>query len=489
MSRFNSLSSDDQARFLTGGYALVPNLDPSSTAIASAILPTEQYRQSWVPARAEAAAARGQHVEVLLPTENPAHLGGGTSQTTASESAETEGTKQDDAPDAVDDTTEAQAASGKGEGDGTGADKSKERDRGGGGSKAGTGNGAGRGSATGTRARVGTGTGPGPALSGTGPADIDAISGGFGGVRGGQADGLVGGTPWSRGHATGGNGTSLEQGPLVGAGGNRGAGLGGSAGEVIGRGDSRGASDAPRQGTSTMGHDPREVPPPGADVRRATAWDVLNDVSATTNFSSREGSPTGDSGGVPGGGGWFGWKGRVAQIVVATLSIVNFALLITGLPELVVGIVSLLARLPAFLRALPRFLRNLPQFLRELPATFRRLGGGLRGAWNAIMRRLPWTQAAREEQARRAAQERFLELLPLRKRQLELAQDAGRPGKPNMVQGAGGVHIEQALGRTIKPGEDQAVDFVDDILGRISLKGLGRDRRHDRRRWGARGRR
>jgi hypothetical protein len=38
-------------------------------------------------------------------------------------------------------------------------------------------------------------------------------------------------------------------------------------------------------------------------------------------------------------------------------------------------------------------------------------------------------------------------------------------------EGIGGVRIEQALGRTIRRSADEAADFVDDVLGPISLKG------------------
>ena len=38
-------------------------------------------------------------------------------------------------------------------------------------------------------------------------------------------------------------------------------------------------------------------------------------------------------------------------------------------------------------------------------------------------------------------------------------------------EGIGGVRIEQALGRTIRRSTDIAADFVDDVLGPISLKG------------------
>ena len=39
------------------------------------------------------------------------------------------------------------------------------------------------------------------------------------------------------------------------------------------------------------------------------------------------------------------------------------------------------------------------------------------------------------------------------------------------AEGIGGVRIEQALGRTIRRSSDEAADFVDDVLGLISLKG------------------
>lgn len=39
------------------------------------------------------------------------------------------------------------------------------------------------------------------------------------------------------------------------------------------------------------------------------------------------------------------------------------------------------------------------------------------------------------------------------------------------AEGIGGVRIEQALGRTIRRSADEAADFIDDVLGPISLKG------------------
>jgi len=59
--------------------------------------------------------------------------------------------------------------------------------------------------------------------------------------------------------------------------------------------------------------------------------------------------------------------------------------------------------------------------------------------------------------------------LKLRARQLELGTDPARGFI--QAEGAGGVHIEQSLGRTIARSNDPAADFIDSGLGPISLKG------------------
>ncbi len=63
----------------------------------------------------------------------------------------------------------------------------------------------------------------------------------------------------------------------------------------------------------------------------------------------------------------------------------------------------------------------------------------------------------------------LVNVLALRTRQLELGTDP--IGGFIQVEGAGGVRIEQALGRTISRSSDTAADFVDSQLGTISLKG------------------
>lgn len=72
------------------------------------------------------------------------------------------------------------------------------------------------------------------------------------------------------------------------------------------------------------------------------------------------------------------------------------------------------------------------------------------------------------EPAAQATRESFVSTLTLRARQLELGHEGAifREG-----EGAAGVRIEQVLGRTIERSTDKAFDFVDSILGRISLKG------------------
>jgi hypothetical protein len=54
---------------------------------------------------------------------------------------------------------------------------------------------------------------------------------------------------------------------------------------------------------------------------------------------------------------------------------------------------------------------------------------------------------------------------------LGLGEGVKQGGIYSPTQGIGGVRIEQALGRTITPGTHAGVDFVDDVLGDISLKG------------------
>jgi len=66
---------------------------------------------------------------------------------------------------------------------------------------------------------------------------------------------------------------------------------------------------------------------------------------------------------------------------------------------------------------------------------------------------------------------RFLDVLGARARQLQLGTDVARGGQLNPAQGAAGVRMEQALGRSIRPGTHPGVDFVDELLGDISLKG------------------
>jgi len=68
-------------------------------------------------------------------------------------------------------------------------------------------------------------------------------------------------------------------------------------------------------------------------------------------------------------------------------------------------------------------------------------------------------------------QQDLVNLLAARQRQLEPGADAARRGAFNEAQGLGGYRLEQALGRTISPGTDPGVDFVDSQLGSISLKG------------------
>ena len=57
----------------------------------------------------------------------------------------------------------------------------------------------------------------------------------------------------------------------------------------------------------------------------------------------------------------------------------------------------------------------------------------------------------------------------LRTRILALGDDPARGFI--RAEGIGGVRIEKALGRTIRRSADEAADFVDDVLGPISLKG------------------
>ncbi|WP_437840134.1 hypothetical protein [Sorangium sp. So ce1153] len=61
------------------------------------------------------------------------------------------------------------------------------------------------------------------------------------------------------------------------------------------------------------------------------------------------------------------------------------------------------------------------------------------------------------------------QLLQLRARQLELGTDPARGFLA--AEGAAGARIEQVLGRQIKRSADTAIDFVDTVLGPISLKG------------------
>jgi hypothetical protein len=68
-----------------------------------------------------------------------------------------------------------------------------------------------------------------------------------------------------------------------------------------------------------------------------------------------------------------------------------------------------------------------------------------------------------------AAQSRLVGTLRARSRQLELGLDPERGFIAS--EGAAGVRIEQALGRTITRSADNAADFVDRVLGPISLKG------------------
>ncbi|WP_162145231.1 RHS repeat-associated core domain-containing protein [Chthoniobacter flavus] len=71
--------------------------------------------------------------------------------------------------------------------------------------------------------------------------------------------------------------------------------------------------------------------------------------------------------------------------------------------------------------------------------------------------------------AETSGQSQLLDTLNLRARQLELGTDPARGYIE--AEGIAGVRIEQALGRTISRGPDEAIDFVDSQLGNISLKG------------------
>lgn len=68
-----------------------------------------------------------------------------------------------------------------------------------------------------------------------------------------------------------------------------------------------------------------------------------------------------------------------------------------------------------------------------------------------------------------AARARLAETLRLRARSLELGTDPARGFIES--EGIGGPRIEQALGRTITRSADEAADFVDKVLGPVSLKG------------------
>jgi hypothetical protein len=65
----------------------------------------------------------------------------------------------------------------------------------------------------------------------------------------------------------------------------------------------------------------------------------------------------------------------------------------------------------------------------------------------------------------------LVDQLQVRQRQLELSADPERGGLIDLREGTGGVHIEQALGRTIRRASEQGADFVDPVLGPVSLKG------------------
>ncbi|MEO7596091.1 MAG: hypothetical protein ABI134_33085, partial [Byssovorax sp.] len=77
----------------------------------------------------------------------------------------------------------------------------------------------------------------------------------------------------------------------------------------------------------------------------------------------------------------------------------------------------------------------------------------------------------REAGAQSAARKNLTQILGQRARQLELGADAAKGGSFIAAQGAGGVHMEQALGRRIAVGTHPGVDFVDTVLGPVSLKG------------------
>jgi uncharacterized Zn-binding protein involved in type VI secretion len=70
-----------------------------------------------------------------------------------------------------------------------------------------------------------------------------------------------------------------------------------------------------------------------------------------------------------------------------------------------------------------------------------------------------------------AARGRLTHQMHLRARQLELGIDPEKGYKYNELEGIGGVHIEQVLGRPIRRSNVLGEDFVDSVLGPVSLKG------------------
>jgi hypothetical protein len=96
------------------------------------------------------------------------------------------------------------------------------------------------------------------------------------------------------------------------------------------------------------------------------------------------------------------------------------------------------------------------------------IGAGAAGLYRPIA---VGTRAATGQAELSEARQAFLAQMQQRARQLELSKDAARGETLNYVQGAGGVHLEQALGRKVLAGTHEGVDFVDSILGDISLKG------------------
>jgi RHS repeat-associated protein len=382
------------------------------------VISEEQYKNVWLPARQEwARETKHTHVRVTVFSENPNALPGrgqgeprkkadeGVPTATEAKATDEGGKTSKDAGDGGGKGRTEKERAGDGETrTATGQDQGEGRGRGdaGKGGKPATGGGGSDG-----RGLRGTGQyrGPGgPALRGIGQQLSDVYGNELGGMRGGQSNGVLGGTPFSHGHTPGGQG-NLPEG-VAGGGQHSGrsgattsqgvAGAGVPGPSESGKGAPPGVGDNRRLTHRVPGASPGTGPANGSDATSGQGptgagqdaqgrpgtygWkNVLLDIAGMTNFVFDR-DADGDEGGVPGGSGPFRLKGEFWQWLYIGTSIISFIDFLFGIGELVESIVAAARGLYKLGRYLITELPNLVRLgWRSLARGFEALSGVARG--------------------------------------------------------------------------------------------------------------